>query len=60
MGIFQRADNQAWDLLTKIGLVTASATSTSFVIIFLLWSKFGSGLKDKRKNEGSGYVLTAG
>jgi len=60
MGIFQRADNQAWDLLTKIGLVTASATSTSFVIIFLLWSKFGSGLKDERKNEGSGYVLTAG
>ena len=35
-GIFQRADNQAWDLLTKIGLLAASATSASFVIIFCL------------------------
>lgn len=60
MGIFQRADNQAWDLVTKIGLLAASATSASFVIIFLLWSRFGSGLKDERKNEGSGCVLTAG
>ena len=60
MGIFQRADNQAWDLLTKIGLLAASATGASFVIIFLLWSRFGSGLKDERKNEGSGCVLTAG
>ena len=60
MGIFQRADNQAWDLLTRIGLLAASATSASFVIIFLLWSRFGSGLKDERKNEGSGCVLTAG
>jgi hypothetical protein len=40
MGIFQRADNQAWDLLTKIGLLAASATGASFVIIFLLWSRF--------------------
>ena len=58
MGIFQRADNQAWDLATKIGLLAASATSTCFIIIFLLWSRFGSGLKDERKNEGSGYVLS--
>lgn len=57
MGIFQRADNQAWDLATKIGLLAASATSAVFAVIFLLWSRFGSGLKDERKNEGSGYIL---
>ena len=58
MGIFQRANNQAWDLLTRIGLLAASATSASFVIIFLLWSRFGSGLQEDKKKEGSGEVLT--
>ncbi len=58
MGIFQRADNQAWVLLTKIGLLAAGATSTSFVIIFLLWSRFGIGLKEDKKKDGSGEVLT--
>ena len=59
MGIFQRADNQAWDLLTRIGLLAASATSASFVIIFLLWSRFGSGLKDAKIQTDSGRVLSA-
>ncbi len=27
-------------------------------LVFLLWSKFGKNLKDERKNEGSGVVLT--
>jgi len=59
MSTFQVADKKGFELLTKILLFGFAITASCFGLIFLLWSKFGSGLKDEKKKEGSGVVLTA-
>ncbi len=58
MGIFQQADRKAWQLAVSVSLLAASITSGCFLLVFLVWSKFGRGLRLEKKKEGSGVVLT--
>jgi type IV secretory pathway TraG/TraD family ATPase VirD4 len=58
-GVFQRADQQGFELFWSIAAWGGALVAGIFFLIFLLWSKFGSGLKDEKKKEGSGVVLTA-
>ena len=57
--LFQKANQDALSFFAYLLWLVGGITGGSFVLIFLLWSRFGSGLKDERKNEGSGCVLTA-
>ena len=58
MRSFQDIDKKAWEFLTKLLWWTCGITLSGFILIFLLWSKFGKGLKDEKKKAGSGTVLT--
>jgi len=59
MRSFQDIDKKAWEFLTELLWWTCGITLSGFILIFLLWSRFGRGLKDEKKKEGSGTVLTA-
>lgn len=58
MNLFQRADRDGFSFIKSISLTVISVTVACFVLIFLLWSKFGNNLKEEKKKEGSGIVLT--
>lgn len=59
MRLFKRADKDFWDFATRVSWLSACLTLTCFVLVFLLWSRFGRGLKDEKKKAGSGEVLDA-
>lgn len=58
MNLFQRADRDGFTFIKNISLTVISVTVACFVLIFLLWSKFGNNLKEEKKKEGSGVILT--
>lgn len=58
MNLFQRTDRDGFDFIKNISLTATSVTVACFVLVFLLWSKFGNNLKEEKKKEGSGIVLT--
>ena len=57
--LFQQADRDGWNFILGILLLTVIITTLSFILIFLLWNKFGRTLKAEKKKEGSGEILTA-
>lgn len=58
MRLFQKADQDGWNFLVSISLLAGSITAGCFILVFLLWSRFGRSLKDEKKKDGSGEVLT--
>ncbi len=58
MGLFQKADKEGIEFLMNCLWLATWVAIGSFVLIFLLWSKFGRGLKDEKTKDGSGVVLT--
>ena len=58
MSYFKRSNQEGLDFLTTISLMAVSISIGCFVLIFLLWSKFGRGLQSEKKKDGSGFVLT--
>ena len=59
MGLFQRSNKEGMDFLISTSFTAGAISFGCFVVIFLLWSKFGRGLKSEKKKQGSGTVLTA-
>lgn len=59
MSLFQRSNKEGMDFLISISVTAGAISFSCFVLIFLLWSKFGRGLKSEKKKDGSGTVLTA-
>ena len=59
MGLFQRSNKEGMDFLISTSFTAGAISFGCFVLIFLLWSKFGRGLKSEKKKQGSGTVLTA-
>jgi type IV conjugative transfer system coupling protein TraD len=57
--VFRRADQQGFALFWSIAAWGSALVGGIFFLIFLLWSKFGRGLKTEKTKEGSGVVLTA-
>ena len=57
MSLFQRSNKEGMDFLISISATAGSISFVFFVLIFLLWSKFGRGLKSEKKKDGSGFVL---
>lgn len=58
MRLFQKANQDAMNFFAYLSWLVVSITGASFVLIFLLWSRFGSGLKEDKTKDGSGEVLT--
>jgi type IV conjugative transfer system coupling protein TraD len=59
MSLFQRPHKEGMDFLISISVIAGAISFGCFVLVFLLWSKFGRGLKSEKKKDGSGTVLTA-
>lgn len=59
MSLFQRSNKEGMDFLISISFTAGAISFGCFILIFLLWSKFGRGLKSEKKKDGSGTVLTA-
>jgi type IV secretory pathway TraG/TraD family ATPase VirD4 len=59
MSVFQKANKDGVDFLISISISVIVVSFGCFILIFLLWSRFGRGLKSEKKKDGSGVVLTA-
>jgi type IV conjugative transfer system coupling protein TraD len=57
--IFKNANKYAVSLGRDILVASGFFTSLIFCLIFLLWSKFGKGLKDEKTKDGTNKILTA-
>jgi len=57
--IFRTANNSGMNLIFKVLILAAVITALVFILIFLLWSKFGKDLKAEKTKEGVNKVLTA-
>ena len=55
---FLSAWRNATEVMYLLSLQAVGYGIAAGFLVFLLWSKFGKNLKDERKNEGSGVVLT--
>jgi len=58
MSIFQKANKDGVDFLISISITVIVVSLGCFILIFLLWSRFGRGLKSEKKKDCSGVVLT--
>jgi type IV conjugative transfer system coupling protein TraD len=58
MSLFQKADKEGWNFIKNSLLIASWISIGSFILIYLLWSKFGHGLKDEKTCDGSAVVLT--
>ena len=59
MGIFKQANDKALVLLKTILLHGVNVIAGCFIVIFILWNRFGLNLKADKRKEGSGVVLSA-
>lgn len=59
MHLFQKADQDGWNFLVSVSWLAGSITVGCFILVFLIWSRFGSALKEEKKKDGSAEVLTS-
>jgi len=55
--LFQKADRDGWNFILGTSLLAASTSIVCFILVFLIWSKFGRSLKDEKKKAGSPVIL---
>ena len=58
MSMFKQADARSIIALQNVIMHTGCVLLISFVLIFILWNRFGAGLKSEKKISGTGVVLT--
>ena len=58
MSNFQKADADTLAFITDVASIAGTSSVLTFIMIFLIWSRFGLALKSEKKKEGSGVVLT--
>ena len=57
--LFQKADQDAFDLGFQILIASCFFASIIFCLIFIIWSRFGKNLKAEKTKEGANRILTA-
>lgn len=56
---FKHAYEEIWNIIKHVLMITFITTIFSIALIFIIWSKFGKGLKSETSTQDSNYVLSA-